>query len=100
MTAILRLGRAGWGLDSPRADEWRPKAACRTMDPDLFELKMGGVSTDNMAALAACSRCPVRTQCRNEWAEQPPHRRRGFIAGGIVWRGRKDPRTLRASDAS
>jgi WhiB family redox-sensing transcriptional regulator len=45
--------------------DWRPLAACRHADPDLFFPVSGsGLSLDQVTqAKAICGRCPVRRQC-------------------------------------
>ena len=65
---------------------WPLRAACRRMDATAFELRAGQLGQANRAALAACARCPVRAECRDEWAQLPKPHRVGFIAGGVVWR--------------
>ena len=45
--------------------DWRPLAACRHADPELFfPVSASGPSLDQIIqAKAICARCPVRQQC-------------------------------------
>lgn len=48
---------------------WRLRAACRDLDPDVFfPIGTGGMSLVQIAgAKAVCGRCPVAQQCL-DWA--------------------------------
>jgi len=50
-----------WNLD----DEWRARAACSDVDPDLFfPIGVTGPAIPQIAAAkAVCARCEVRAQC-------------------------------------
>lgn len=89
-TSTSQRDRRAYGFDSGQ-DDWRPRALCRGTDPEAFVLSRvgGGLTDGNRAALVLCAQCPVRTECHEDWAVQPPHRRGGFIAGGVAWTGRK-----------
>lgn len=44
--------------------DWRDRAACKDMDPELFDLDTREELNDpNSPARLACSRCPVSTEC-------------------------------------
>lgn len=51
--------------DSVQAERWRPDAACRSTDPDLFfPVGTTGPALDHIAAAKAiCGTCPVRVPC-------------------------------------
>lgn len=55
--------RTAYGL-SRLGDDWRERAACRDVDPDLF-FPLSEAEGD--PAKAICRACPVRRQCR-DWA--------------------------------
>ncbi len=66
---------------SPAADtsDWRSRAACRGVDPDLFfPLPHDGEGVDR--AKAVCVVCPVRNQCLDEALRRIPE----GIAGGLT----------------
>jgi len=51
-------------VDDGRDDgSWRPRAACRTADPDLFFPGGADVPTATVRALEICAGCPVREEC-------------------------------------
>jgi len=77
--------------------DWRKDAACRTTNPDWFEVNLLGrrLSADNHAALRLCNDgpCPVRQICYDSWAARTERARGGFIAGGVAWsRSSGEPR--------
>lgn len=49
----------------PYSDDWRQRAACRDLDPELFfpvsEIGPGAHQADR--AKSVCAGCPVRTAC-------------------------------------
>jgi len=49
----------------PAGEDWRPHAACRSVDPELFfPISSIGASLEQVAAAKAiCARCPVRPEC-------------------------------------
>ena len=63
--------------------EWRQRAACRAVDPDLFfpSTESGPVYDRQVgAAKAVCARCPVRAECLAEALVRLPY----GIAGGLT----------------
>lgn len=56
---------SAFGLSSPRGDDWRHRAACRTEDPELFfPIGTTGPALDQVEqAKAVCRRCPVVDAC-------------------------------------
>jgi len=63
------------------ATDWRSRAACRSVDPDLFfpSADSGPAYAVQVAeAKAVCGRCPVRDECLVEAIERLPY----GIAGG------------------
>jgi WhiB family redox-sensing transcriptional regulator len=54
-------GSTRWRLD----DDWRDRAACASVDPDLFfPVGVTGPAVDQIAAAkAVCGECPVRAEC-------------------------------------
>lgn len=64
-------------------ENWRSRAACRNVDPDLFFPAADDAKTIR-AALEICEGCPVRRQC-GEYADT--HRVLGYSVAG-VWGGR------------
>ncbi|MEV8636562.1 WhiB family transcriptional regulator [Streptosporangium sp. NPDC051023] len=66
----LRDRYGAWGIDTPRAESWRDRAACREADPKLFFPKGGDVTGSPGAETRAyakgkkiCAGCLVRPQC-------------------------------------
>lgn len=59
--------------------DWKPSAACRNEDPDLFFAEGRGSRGQVQAAQAVCLRCPVRRECGEDAL------RRGEFWG--VWGG-------------
>lgn len=47
-------------MPSSPEDEWRERARCRGLDPDMFILDRG---TSSAPGRAVCSKCPVRDEC-------------------------------------
>ena len=47
-------------------NDWRDKAACRDMDPDLF---FPTTSSEERLALKACAQCPAICECARYAAE-------------------------------
>jgi hypothetical protein len=82
-----------------RADtNWRDRAACRGVDPELFfpettdgTLDQPLVREQVEAAKAVCRRCPVREQCLVEALERLPH----GVAGGMTEHERRRARAQR-----
>jgi WhiB family transcriptional regulator, redox-sensing transcriptional regulator len=58
-----------WRSTGAERANWRDRAACTRLDPDLFfPVSTSGVSlTDIEAAKRVCQRCPVTTLCLR-WA--------------------------------
>ncbi len=57
--------RTAWGLDTPHADHWENRAACREVDPEIF-FKPRGSAADTPEAQEAkriCRGCPVIREC-------------------------------------
>lgn len=53
------------GLDTPRGEDWRARAACRDEDPELF-FPIGNslpALKQEAEAKAVCIRCPSRAAC-------------------------------------
>ncbi len=66
-----RLGRARC-----RMNEWRTRAACRSVDPDVFfpTAEAGPVYDAQVAvAKAVCAGCPVRAECLAEALVRIPY---------------------------
>lgn len=57
---------------------WRPQAACRGMDPDLFFPQRGESTAE---AKAVCAECPVSDQCLDYALSLPPVQ--GTVTPGI-----------------
>lgn len=74
-----------WGFTTsadPRG--WVVRAACRGYDPAMFDVGTHGLTAENHAALALCSGCPVRPECRDDYLSS--HRTPvALIAGGWWW---------------
>ncbi|MEV4093836.1 WhiB family transcriptional regulator [Streptosporangium saharense] len=68
----LRDRYGAWGLDTPPAESWRDRAACRSADdPEIFFPKVsamrgarGAETRAYAAAQQVCARCPVQQECR------------------------------------
>lgn len=93
-TALARSpGAAGPLLGEPDS-AWQDRAACTTMDPDLFFPEAGEHGGEQ--AKAACRSCPVRREClegalaRNE---------KYGIWGGTSGADRRELRRQRSRDA-
>lgn len=65
--------------------DWRTRAACRGMDPDLFLLDKSE-SGDVPKAKAVCRRCPVREDCLEE-ALTPVYVGENVVKTVGVWGG-------------
>jgi len=55
-----------WTLSEvPKPDQWRHRASCRSVDPDLFfPVGTTGLALEQIAdAKAVCARCCVQEQC-------------------------------------
>lgn len=73
--------------------EWRERAACRGMDPNLFFPDRG--TTFRQVARETCEACPVRTECLDDavgnterlglWGGASPKQRRGLAIGTTQW---------------
>ncbi len=67
---------AGSVPETPRADDWREAAACRTEDPEIFfgSSQTDAGKADIRHAKVICWRCPSRPEC-GQWAlaEGIPH---------------------------
>lgn len=61
--------------------DWRDKAACRDMDPDLF---FPTTSSEERLALKACAQCPAICECARYAAQHD--RISGYPLQG-VWGG-------------
>lgn len=72
--------------------DWRDRAACRGMGPQLFFPEVGELHSAQTAK-AVCSSCPVQADCLNEVLTMP----RDWSQHGI-WAGTspKDRRGMRA----
>ena len=83
--------RTAYGL-SRLGEDWRERAACRDVDPELFYPVS---ETDDGPAKAICDRCPVRPQCLNRAIETGE----AFgVWGGTNPRERKKIRERRATE--
>ncbi len=79
--------------------KWQVRAACRSVDPELFFplAETGPVFEQQVgAAKAVCARCPVRRECLAEALERIPC----GVAGGLTEQERRrllrpSPRTAR-----
>ena len=63
--------------------EWRTRAACLSVDPELFfpTADKGHAYLEQVAAAkAVCARCPVRSECLDEAVKRIPY----GIAGGLT----------------
>lgn len=85
-TGVAALAMAVWGQEMAPPD-WHADAACRGVDPGLFEAARGGSSAP---AKRICATCPVRELCaadqeRFELGGQrtrPTHRELATVRGG------------------
>lgn len=79
------MSNAGIALLKPRRlrdwrhGDWLDTAACRAMDPRLFEITIPGWAEP--AALAACAQCPVRDQCLDDAVATGAS---GMVRGGRI----------------
>lgn len=74
--------------------DWRHRAACTSVDPELFfPTAVGGSALveQEAAAKAVCARCPVLGECRQWAVTQLPY----GIAGGLTENERRAIRTRR-----
>ena len=62
-----------WGLTPDLAEDWRKRAACRSVDPELFFPigKTDGAVLQSEAAKAVCRNCPVLADCE-KWVREFP----------------------------
>lgn len=70
--------------------DWRPRAACRGQDPEIFYPTSGEPRRD---AIIICHKCPVRTECLNEaidfgdnhgiWGGTTPNERKNLVRRAI-----------------
>ena len=65
--------------------DWRDDAACGPDTADWFDRRDNALTPANVAALRLCGVCPVRVPCAADILGQPENRRRGVIAGGMVF---------------
>lgn len=72
------------------ADDWRRRAACRGLDPNLFH---PGRGDSTKKAKDACRECPVREACLEHALAAPETR---GIWGGLGARQRRRIRGARA----
>lgn len=73
---------------------WRVRAACRGVDPELFFPEPSDeprVRQQVAAAKAVCRSCPVREQCLTDAFERLPH----GVAGGMTEHERRRARAQR-----
>lgn len=73
------------GRDADRTTErnWRDRAACRSVDPELFfpiEENAAACADQVAAAKAVCASCPVRQQCLDDSLTRLPY----GVAGGLT----------------
>ncbi|GAA4989138.1 hypothetical protein GCM10025792_41700 [Pseudonocardia tropica] len=71
--------------DPVRGEEldWRARAACRVVDPELFfptAVNGAALAAAERRALAVCRECPVVADCRSWAVVEQPH----GIAGGLT----------------
>jgi DNA-directed RNA polymerase specialized sigma24 family protein len=81
------------------AANWRARAACRAVDPELFFPEPTDepvVQAQVAAAKAVCRPCPVRERCLADALERLPH----GIAGGLTEQERRRARVARGMGAS
>lgn len=79
--------------------DWRQRAACATVDPELFfPTAVDGpvLAEQEAAAKAVCRTCPVRAECRRWALAALPH----GIAGGLTEDERAAVRRGRARAAA
>jgi len=79
--------------------EWRTRAACRSVDPEVFfpTAEVGPVYDAQVAvAKAVCAGCPVRPECLAEALTRIPY----GIAGGLTAEERRGARTATTSAAA
>ncbi len=83
MTTRTRIhAHAAGRLGTDRRD-WRTRAACLDVDPELFfpAAEVGPVHDAQVAAAkSVCARCPVRAECLAEALDRIPY----GIAGGLT----------------
>lgn len=81
-------------IDDRAVANWRARAACRDVDPELFFPEPSNeplVKAQVSAAKAVCRLCPVRERCLSDALERMPH----GIAGGLTEQERRRARVAR-----
>lgn len=85
--------------DEGAVRDWRARAACRGVDPELFFPEPSDeplVKAQVAAAKAVCRPCPVRERCLVDAVERLPH----GVAGGLTEQERRRLRTARGMGTS
>lgn len=75
---MATMSRSAHGLEGPRGDNWRARAACRHLDPETwFDADLRPM------ALHICRRhCPVLQECRLNAFDHPPV---SGVQGGVAF---------------
>ena len=98
---LAREFRDGWDeIDDPRTvrpfdeseDDWRPRAACRGVDTNVFFPEKGASKGETARAKEICRSCVVSRQC-GEYAMQWDERYMVGIWGGMTGIERRRQRT-------
>lgn len=98
---LAREFRDGWDeIDDPRTvrpfdeseDDWRPRAACRGVDTNVFFPEKGASKRETARAKEICRSCVVSRQC-GEYAMQWDERYMVGIWGGMTGIERRRQRT-------
>jgi WhiB family redox-sensing transcriptional regulator len=62
----MAFNSTAYGLSTPRGEDWRERAACLGIDPEVFHPISERMAVDEAAlaeAKATCAICPVRRDC-------------------------------------
>ncbi len=84
---------------APTVSDWRNRAVCRDVDPELFFPvgETGPSAVQIKAAQKVCQSCPVRTQCLNFALDSPE---KDGVWGGISAEERRRMRRRRSRPAA
>lgn len=74
---------------APDGSDWRSRAACRDVDPDLF-FPASDRGSEATRAKAVCAGCPVRSACLDEALHRIPE---GIVGGLTAAERRRRVRT-------
>lgn len=57
---LISTRRSAWGFDSHDTHEWKSRALCPQVDPEIFFPEKGGSTRE---AKRICGMCEVRSEC-------------------------------------